>query len=267
MRLRALCLRGHVGHDVMLADAAVVLEPDAVRAGCPSRRSAPAGTGSAPGTWSTCARCDLMNRSRRKNSCGGISGKHSLQRRGEACVHSSPLGPHHLPVAVADRQVLVQRVEDRHIREQAPDRRHDVEADEERVLEMDDVGLVCLEEVGDVPGVEALVARRHREEVEVARLREQEVLVRVVARHAERRARVRRCASDATFGPMRATSSGSNSVGLAQRLVQLERVGLRSAREQRRVVVEDVQDLCLLHARNQRRRGPESPPGAAFRRA
>ena len=38
---------------------------------------------------STCCMWDLTNRSRRKKSCGGMSGKHSLQRRGDIFWHSS----------------------------------------------------------------------------------------------------------------------------------------------------------------------------------
>ena len=58
-------------------------------------------------------------------------------------------GAHELPVAVADRQELVQRVDDRALGQHAAEREH-VVADEVRVLEMDDVGLECPQEVRDV---------------------------------------------------------------------------------------------------------------------
>ena len=69
------------------------------------------------------------------------------------------VGAHHLAVAVADRQELVQRVDDRRVRQRAADRAEHVVADEEGVLEVDDVGLVREQEVAADARVERLVAR------------------------------------------------------------------------------------------------------------
>ena len=99
-----------------------------------------------------------MKRLRRKKVCGLMSGKHSWQRRGDASWQSSLVErAHHLAVAVADRQVLVQRVDDRRVGQRVPRHAHDVVAEEERVLEVDDVGPVREQEVAEEPRQDLLV--------------------------------------------------------------------------------------------------------------
>ena len=68
--------------------------------------------------------------------------------------------PHHLAVAVADRQVLVQRVDDRHVGQRVPGDAHEVVAEEERVLEVHDVRLLGEQEVAEEPGQDLLVRPR-----------------------------------------------------------------------------------------------------------
>ena len=195
---------------------------------------------------STLSRCDLMKRSRRKKSCGGIAGKHSLQRRGRGVRAQLAVGPQHLAVAMADREVLVQRVEDRRVGEHAPDRRHEVVPDEERVLEVHDVGLVRPDELREVLRVEVLVAGGHREEVEVVGLRVEEVLVRIVADGAERGAGVRR-PRGRDVGPDPRDQQRLELVGVPQRSRTAPARSLRAPREEGRVVVQHVENLGLLH--------------------
>ena len=127
-----------------------------------------------------------MKRLRMKNVCGLISGKHSWQRRGDCSWHSSLLPrAHHLPVVMADRQVLVQHVDDRRVGQRVLRDAQDVVADQEVVLEVDDVGLVRQQEVAEVARERLLVGRtagrgsRSRVDVGV-----EEVLVGVVVHRA-----------------------------------------------------------------------------------
>ena len=82
------------------------------------------------------------------------------------------VAPHHLAVAVADRQVLVQGVDDRHVRQRVLRDAHDVVTEEDRVLEVHDVGLLGEQEVAEEP--------------------RQDLLVRATSRTARRSARGRR---------------------------------------------------------------------------
>ncbi len=92
----------------------------------------------------------------------------------EGMVH----GPDHLALVVADREELVQRVDDRHAGQRPPDLADGVIAQEERVLEVDDVGADGEQELAEVLGVEALVeAHRSVEPVEVVAIGIDEVLV------------------------------------------------------------------------------------------
>ena len=162
----------------MLADAAVVLEPDAVARDAPldvALEQELAGREEHVHVVEVrldepLAQEEVLRRDRRE----------ALVAAPRRSVHAElAVGAHHLAVAVADRQELVQRVEDRRVGKHAPHGRHEVVAEEERVLEVHDVGLVRLDELREVLRVEALVAGGHREEVEVVRLRVEEVLVRV----------------------------------------------------------------------------------------
>src|SRR5262249_17069243 len=99
--------------------------------------------------------------------------------------------PDHLAVAVADRPELVQRVDDGGARQRRPRLPQQIDAEEERVLEVDYVGPVGAQELVVVVGDQVLVARRQQEGVEVGRVYAGQVLVGVAVHQAERRARVR----------------------------------------------------------------------------
>src|ERR671910_2155032 len=66
--------------------------------------------------------------------------------------------PEHLALSVADRQELMQRVDDRGFRKQVVRRPNRLVADEQRMLEMDDVRAMRGEEVGEVADYDLLVS-------------------------------------------------------------------------------------------------------------
>jgi hypothetical protein len=137
-------------------------------------------------------------------------------------------GREQLAVAEAHRQVLVQRVDDRGVRQHVADGAHQVEAEEQAVLDVHDVGLVGAQEVGQVARVELLVARAGQEPVVVGRVGVEEVLAGVAADRLDQRAGVRRAAAGAgRAGPgqqQRLPARGA----VAHLLVELEGVGLRA---------------------------------------
>ena len=64
-------------------------------------------------------------------------------------------GPHQLAVVVADREVLVQRVDDRNVGQQAPRQAEQLGADEQGVLDVDHVGALGAQHLGEPLGVDA----------------------------------------------------------------------------------------------------------------
>jgi hypothetical protein len=112
--------RREVGHDMVLPDAAIVLEPDALSRDAPShvalqqelaRREEHVDVVQVR-LDEPLAEEELLRRYRREALA-------AAPRRG-VCAQLA-VGAHHLPVAMADRQVLVQRVEDGDIGEHPPD--------------------------------------------------------------------------------------------------------------------------------------------------
>ena len=92
---------------------------------------------------------------------GVIVGKHSWQRRGDSSSQSSlVLGADHLAVPVADRHVLVKRVDDRRVGQRVAGHADHVVARCRRVLEVHDVGLLREQEVAEVPRQHLLAGRQ-----------------------------------------------------------------------------------------------------------
>ena len=59
---------------------------------------------------------------------------------------------------MADRAVVVKRVNDRHVRERCPDLTQHVDSDVESVLDVDDVGLMRKQKFPEVDGEHLLFA-------------------------------------------------------------------------------------------------------------
>src|SRR2546421_8600792 len=85
-------------------------------------------------------------------------------------------GPHHLTVLVADRDEVVERVQDRGVRKRVADFTDHVEAEEQRVLKVDYIRFVRLEKVANVRP-QALVGVPSVERVKACELVVAEVLV------------------------------------------------------------------------------------------
>ena len=160
---------------------------------------------------STSENCDRINRCLRKNACGGISGIAlvAAPRRGLQ-AQLAVEGPHELAVVVADREVLVQRVDDRNVGQQAPRQAEQLGADEQGVLHVDHVGALSAEHLGEPVRVDTLVPRRHEELVELLVFDQHDGLVGVALdrAHLLARAQAQFCCG---LGPTRATSIGSQS--------------------------------------------------------
>ncbi len=88
-------------------------------------------------------------------------------------------------MVVAYRQELVKRVDDRRVGQDGAHEGDEVVAKEERVLEVNDVGVVCAEKVGVVLRVDRLDPKAQPEEVELLGLGEEEVLMLVAVDQAE----------------------------------------------------------------------------------
>ncbi len=223
-----------------------------------------------------------MKRSRKKNRRGLISGKHSLQRRGDCSSAEFPgLGPDHLAVVVADRQVLVEHVDDRRVRQRVPRDAQEVVAEQVVVLEVDDVGPVREQKVAVVLGRSPpCPSRAVKEVVEPRDVGPHEVLVGVLVDGAHRRVRVQGGTSFVRAGSTRPSQEHRLDVaGVPQCLVEAQGVSLCATRPKMRVVVTDDQNLRLVlhggarHSRSPsgcgRRPGPArlAPAGRGTRRS
>src|SRR5687767_14889135 len=86
-------------------------------------------------------------------------------------------GTHHLTSAMTDRQVFMQRVDDRRQWQRVPRLANQVVPEEEGMLEMNDVGLVCQQKFAKMSCVRRLVRRGHVEEIKITGPRLPEVLI------------------------------------------------------------------------------------------
>ena len=142
----------------------------------------------------------------------------------------------HLAVPVADREVLVQGVDDRRVRQRVARHPDHVVAEVVRVLEVHDVGLQVPEEPLEMDGQRRPVGQPSEEVVEVAELGVEQVLVRVSVDHRDRRVGMwAGCLGIGTPGA--GEHHRLETRRLAQRLVEVARVHLDAADQEVGMVV------------------------------